>query len=145
MRLVGADFQRSICARKIVHLRARSSSLYDTRTLMLSPSPVLVSDEQGALTITALSPSSRLILHPQTDKDMFDALLLRHFSPSATGKARWILSVTLIDNTKEHGEVELWVSPEAVFTTDVGTAASGHWRAGLMTPEAVEHWSICCI
>jgi trehalose 6-phosphate synthase/phosphatase len=72
---------------------------------------------------------------------MFRALLL--FPPSSTGKTTMEppLSVTLVDNTKEHGDVELAVSPEAVFTTAVGhsskrTLASWH----VTTPEeVVEH------
>jgi len=49
--------------------------------------------------------------------------------------------VTLIDNTKEYGDVELDVSPDGVFTTAVGhsskrTLASWH----VTTPEeVVEH------
>ncbi|KIK42410.1 glycosyltransferase family 20 protein [Suillus luteus UH-Slu-Lm8-n1] len=77
----------------------------------------------------------------KTDEDMFRALLL--FPPSSTSKATMEppLSVTLVDNTKEHGDVELAVSPEAVFTTAVGhsskrTLASWH----VTTPEeVVEH------
>ncbi|KIK33093.1 hypothetical protein CY34DRAFT_18600 [Suillus luteus UH-Slu-Lm8-n1] len=77
----------------------------------------------------------------KTDEDMFRALLL--FPPSSTSKATMEppLSVTLIDNTKEYGDVELAVSPEAVFTTAVGhsskrTLASWH----VTTPEeVVEH------
>jgi trehalose 6-phosphate synthase/phosphatase len=72
---------------------------------------------------------------------MFRALLL--FPPSSTGKATLEppLSVTLIDNTKEYGDVELDVSPDGVFTTAVGhsskrTLASWH----VTTPEeVVEH------
>ncbi|KAG2363016.1 trehalose 6-phosphate phosphatase [Suillus spraguei] len=77
----------------------------------------------------------------KTDEDMFRALLL--FSPSSTSKATMEppLSVTLVDKNKEHGDVELAVSPEAVFTTAVGhsskrTLASWH----VTTPEeVVEH------
>jgi trehalose 6-phosphate synthase/phosphatase len=77
----------------------------------------------------------------KTDEDMFRALLL--FSPSSTVKATMEppLSVMLVDNTKEYGDVELAVSPEAVFTTAVGhsskrTLASWH----VTTPEeVVEH------
>ncbi|KAG1763711.1 glycosyltransferase family 20 protein [Suillus occidentalis] len=77
----------------------------------------------------------------KTDEDMFRALLL--FPPSSTSKATMEppLSVTLVDNTKEYGDVELAVSPEAVFTTAVGhsskrTLASWH----VTTPEeVVEH------
>jgi len=72
---------------------------------------------------------------------MFRALLL--FPPSSTGKATMEppLSVTLVDNTKEYSDVELAVSPDAVFTTAVGhsskrTLASWH----VTTPwEVVEH------
>lgn len=51
------------------------------------------------------------------------------------------MSVMLVDNTKEHSDVELAVSPEGVFTTAVGhsskrTLASWH----VTTPEeVVEH------
>ncbi|KAG2156912.1 glycosyltransferase family 20 protein [Suillus bovinus] len=76
----------------------------------------------------------------KTDEDMFRALLL--FSPSSIGKATMEppLSVTLVDKA-EHSDVELAVSPEAVFTTAVGhsskrTLASWH----VTTPyEVVEH------
>ncbi|KAG1878089.1 hypothetical protein DFJ58DRAFT_645251, partial [Suillus subalutaceus] len=60
------------------------------------------------------------------------------FPPSSTGKATMepLLSVMFVDNTKEHGDVELAVFPEAVFTTAVGhsskwTLASWH----VTTPE----------
>lgn len=77
----------------------------------------------------------------KTDEDMFRALLL--FPPSSTSKATMEppLSVTLVDNTREYVDVELAVSPEAVFTTAVGhsskrTLASWH----VTTPEeVVEH------
>ncbi|KAG2105767.1 glycosyltransferase family 20 protein [Suillus discolor] len=77
----------------------------------------------------------------KTDEDMFRALLL--FPPSSIGKATMEppLSVMLVDNTKEHSDVELAVSPEGVFTTAVGhsskrTLASWH----VTTPEeVVEH------
>lgn len=77
----------------------------------------------------------------QTDEDMFRALLL--FPPSSIGKATMEppMSVMLVDNTKEHSDVELAVSPEGVFTTAVGhsskrTLASWH----VTTPEeVVEH------
>ncbi|KAG1748389.1 trehalose 6-phosphate phosphatase [Suillus paluster] len=74
----------------------------------------------------------------KTDEDMFRALLL--FPPSSTDKVTMEppLSVVLVDNTKEHTDVELAVSPEAVFTTAVGhsskrTLASWH----VTTPEEV--------
>lgn len=77
----------------------------------------------------------------KTDEDMFRALLL--FPPSSTSKATMEppLSVTLVDNTREYVDVDLAVSPEAVFTTAVGhsskrTLASWH----VTTPEeVVEH------
>ncbi|KAG1721704.1 glycosyltransferase family 20-domain-containing protein [Suillus lakei] len=77
----------------------------------------------------------------KTDEDMFRALLL--FPPSSISKATMepLLSVTLVDNAKEHSDVELAVSPEAVFTTAIDysskrTLASWH----VMTPEeVVEH------
>ncbi|KAG1722667.1 glycosyltransferase family 20-domain-containing protein [Suillus lakei] len=77
----------------------------------------------------------------KTDEDMFRALLL--FPPSSISKATMEppLSVTLVDNTKEHSDIELAVAPEAVFTTAVGhsskrTLASWH----VTTPEeVVEH------
>ncbi|KAG0695477.1 glycosyltransferase family 20 protein [Suillus ampliporus] len=77
----------------------------------------------------------------KTDEDMFRSLLL--FPPSSTTKTTMEppLSVMLVDNTKEHGDVELAVAPEAVFTTAVGhgskkTLASWH----VTTPdEVVEH------
>ncbi|KAG1820990.1 uncharacterized protein BJ212DRAFT_1478087 [Suillus subaureus] len=57
----------------------------------------------------------------KTNEDMFCALLL--FSPSSIGKVTMEppLLVMLIDDTaKEYSDVELMVSPEAVFMTAVG-------------------------
>jgi trehalose 6-phosphate synthase/phosphatase len=106
---------------------------------MLNSSSALVMTRCADKNTAPVLPSSDAL--PQTDEDMFRALLL--FPPSSTGKVTMEppLSITLIDNTKEYGDEELAVSPDGVFTTAVGhsskrTLASWH----VTTPEeVVEH------
>ncbi|OJA12066.1 hypothetical protein AZE42_02193, partial [Rhizopogon vesiculosus] len=106
--------------------------------------PIAVNKGEIVKRILYQNPDAEFIFcagDDKTDEDMFRALLL--FPPSSTGKATMEppLSVTLVDNSKEYGDVELAVSPDGVFTTAVGhsskrTLASWH----VTTPEeVVEH------
>ncbi|KAG1736488.1 trehalose-phosphatase-domain-containing protein [Suillus lakei] len=77
----------------------------------------------------------------KTDEDMFRAPLL--FPPSSISKATMEppLSVTLVDSTKEHSDVEPVVSPEAVFMTAVGHSSKRTFTSWHVTTpqEVVEH------